>query len=373
MYLALFFTVFFTTQAIAVTDPAKKNKLRVGAIFPLTGSLSAYGKEALAGLEVAVKLTANQQGYQHIDVELLVRDSASSAKLAAKHATELIDKHYVHAFIGSVSSAATLSIAKVAQEKQKLHIVPISTATTVTKMGSHIYRSCVTDGYLGAVLAKFAVDNLKKRRAAILLEEGFSNRESAVARFRRYFQQHGGIIVEQLTYNRETLKRALRKIALQAPEIILLPTSYRVARNIISQAQRMKIQANFLGINNWKTTDNNTLTTSSRHFYVSHFSASVQTTNPAVAEFITVFEQANNRQPSEFAAMSYDALVILVDAVRRAGSVRAFPLLANLSRSKNVQGLLGDSSIDPNRNAIKPTFVVGLDGSVHNIPPIFHY
>ena len=159
-----------------------------------------------------------------IEVELLIRDSASHTKTAGDLAESLIKEHHVHALIGAISSAATLEIARVAQRNQKLLIVPVSTASTITRMGSHIFRSCVTDGYQGAVLAKFALNNLQKKRAAILLEEGFSHMETIAQQFRSYLQNHGGTIVEQLTLNPSTTRAVLRKLAAHSPEVILLPS-----------------------------------------------------------------------------------------------------------------------------------------------------
>ena len=356
------------TQVSAVTGDKTTERLRVGVIYPLTGSLAKYGKEALAGIEVALEhALANDK---QVDIELLVRDSASSAKLAAEVAVDLIEQHHVHALIGAVSSAATLAIAKVAQEKQKIHIIPISSAAAMTKMGSHVFRSCVTDEYLGKVLARFAVNTLQKRRAAILLEEGFSYQEVVVASFRRYFQEHGGTVIEQLSFNHNTKNKILRLLAAKAPEVVLIPSTYRVARDVISQAQRLKVQANFLGLGDWQIQQRGApIVSDSMHYYVSHFSAA--DTNASVTKFITDFKLATGRNPSEFAAMSYDALAILKNAVQRAGSVRPFPLLANLSRLRNIPGLLGKTSVDRDRNAIKPTYVFGLDGTAHFINPIW--
>ncbi|MDE3270205.1 MAG: ABC transporter substrate-binding protein [Pseudomonadota bacterium] len=360
-----------TTGTINTTQANQTTKrLRVGVIYPLTGSLAKYGKEALAGVELALEhIMRDAQGH-NIAIELLVRDNASSAKLAASIAMELITKHHVQALIGAVSSAATLEVAKVAQEKQKIHIIPISSAAAITKMGSHVFRSCVTDDYLGKVLAKFAVSNLQKRRATILLEEGFSYQEVVVASFRRYFQEHGGTVIEQLSFNHTNKTKILRLLAAKSPEVVLLPSTYRVARDVISQAQRLKVQASFLGIGDWQIKQRGaSIVSDSMHYYASHFSAG--DTSASVIKFLTDFKLATGREPSEFAAMSYDALLMLNNAVQRAGSVRSFPLLANLSRLRNSAGLLGKTSVDRDRNAIKPAYVFGLDGTSHYVDPIW--
>ena len=217
------------------------DKLKVGVIMPLTGALAPYGKDAVAGIQMA----SNQPS--SLEVELLIRDNQSSARLAGQLAKELIDKHRVQALIGAISSSATQAIALTAQQRQRVHIVPVSSAETITKMGSHIFRSCVSDSYRGAVLAKFAIDTLQKKRAAILIEENsIKTIEPVATSFRRYLQNHGGMVVEQLTFNHKTRNSVLRRLASQSPGVILLPSSYRLASTVIAQARRFGITATFL-------------------------------------------------------------------------------------------------------------------------------
>ena len=246
----LIFSILFAVSPIVAKDIGR---LKVGVIFPLSGSLAAYGSDAVAGLKIAAAQELNGNRSARIEVDLLIRDSGSSAKVAADLAENLIKEHHVHALIGSLTSAATLAIAKVAQQNQRLHVVPISTASSITRIGPYIFRSCVTNGYQGKALAKFTLDNLQKQRAAILLEEGFTHMEMIVAQFRRYFQSHGGTVMEQLTFNTKTSKAVLKKLAAQSPQVVLLPSSRQVAQRIIAQARRLRMTAAFLGIATGKT------------------------------------------------------------------------------------------------------------------------
>ena len=359
----LLIITILTTLPSAAKDIGR---LKVGVIFPLSGSLAAYGNDAVAGLKIAAAQELNGNNTARTAVDLLIRDSGSSAKVAADLAATLIKEHHVHAIIGSLTSAATLAIAKVAQQHQRLHIVPISTASSITKIGPHIFRSCVTNGYQGIALAKFALDNLQKQRAAILLEEGFTHMETIAAQFRRYFQSHGGTVMEQLTFNTKTSKSVLRKLAAQSPQVVLLPSSRPVAQRIIAQARRLRMPATFLGIGNWQAQDAKKNT---QHFFVSHFSSDDTQLN--TAKFTTRFKLQNQRTPSEFAAMAYDSLALLLNAVQRARSTRTYPVRNNLAGTRNFIGLVGKISIDRHRNAIKPVFVIGLDRSLHKIVPVW--
>lgn len=341
------------------------DKLKVGVIMPLTGALAPYGKDAVAGIEMASKQPAS------LEVELLIRDNQSTTRLAGQLASELIAKHRVQALIGAISSSATQAIARIAQQQQRVHIVPVSSAEAITKMGSHVFRSCVSDSYRGAVLAKFAIDTLQQKRAAILVEESnIRTIEPVAASFRRYLQNHGGMVVEQLTFNRKTRNSVLRRLASQSPGVILLPSSYRVASTVIAQARRFGVRASFLSTIPWTTAPQRGRQ-KTMHYYLRHFS--VDDSYAAVTRFTTQFKLQHQRVPSEFAALSYDALGLLVDAAQRAKSTRIFPLLANLSRTKNFLALSSELAINRQRTAVKATYVVGLDRSVHKIAPLAVY
>ena len=353
------------------TAAAKQiGRLKVGAIFPLSGALAAYGSDAVAGLKIAAAQELSGNRALRTEIDLLIRDSGSSAKIAADLAESLIKEHHVHVVIGAISSAATLAIAKVAQQHQRLHVVPVSTASSITRIGPYIFRSCVTNGYQGTVLAKFALDNLQKRRAAILLEEGFTHMETIAAQFRRYFQSHGGTVVEQLTFNTKTSKAVLRKLAAQSPQVVLLPSAWQAAQRIFTQARQLRLQTVFLGSSDWHDSRGATPAAASHnHYFTSHFSP--DDAQLGVANFTTRFKLQNQRAPSEFAAMAYDALALLIDAVQRARSTRTYPLRNNLAGTRNFVGLVGKISIDRHRNAIKPMFVVGLDRSLHRMAPVW--
>lgn len=362
----LVFALLGTSPALSAKEIGR---LKVGVIFPLSGALAAYGSDAVAGLKIAAKQELRGNTPLRTEVDLLIRDSGSSAKVAADLAESLIKEHHVHALIGSVSSAATLAIARVAQRNERLHIVPVSTASAITRIGPYVFRSCVTNGYQGTVLAKFALDKLQKRRAAILLEEGFTHMETIAEQFRRYFQDHGGTVVEQLTFSTKTSSSVLRKLAAHSPQVVLLPASRRVAQRLITRAKRLRMQAVFLGVGNWHDGNATTAVRNGEHFFVSHFSP--DDAQLAAAKFTTHFKLQNQRSPSEFAAMAYDSLALLLDAVQRARSTRTYPLRNNLAGTKNFPGLVGKISIDRNRNAIKPVFIVGLDRSLHKIAPVW--
>ena len=364
----LLIIALFASQTIVAKDIGR---LKVGVIFPLSGALAAYGSDAVAGLKIAAAQELSGNRAVRTEVDLLIRDSGSSAKVAADLAESLIKEHHVHALIGSLTSAATLAIAKVAQQHRRLHIVPISTASSITRIGPYIFRSCVTNGYQGTALAKFTLDNLQKQRAAILLEEGFTHMETIAAQFRRYFQSHGGTVMEQLTFNNKTSKAVLRKLAAQSPQVVLLPSSRQVAQRLIAQASRLRMKAIFLGIGDWHAKDNVVAAVPNNkhtHFFATHFSP--DDTQLATAKFTTRFKLQNQREPSEFAAMAYDSLALLIDAVQRARSTRTYPLRNNLAGTRNFLGLIGKISIDRYRNAIKPVFIVGLDRSLHKIAPV---
>jgi branched-chain amino acid transport system substrate-binding protein len=72
------------------------------------------------------------------------------------------------------------------------------------------------------------------------------------------------------------------------------------------------------------------------------------------------------KDPDAFAALSYDALSLLADAIQRANSVESEKVRAALAATASFPGVTGGISIDSNRNAIKPGVIFKFEDAKYN-------
>src|SRR5258705_10935722 len=103
-------------------------------------------------------------------LEILSEDDEGRPEKAATVVTKLIDQDRVVALIGEVAWGNTIAAAPNAQEAKVPMISPSSTNPKVTQVGDYIFRVCFIDPFQGEVMAKFAANTLKAKKAAILFD-----------------------------------------------------------------------------------------------------------------------------------------------------------------------------------------------------------
>ena len=152
-----------TTQETTTGD------ILVGMYGSLTGDGASFGQSSREGTELAVDEINNAGGLLGgRKIRLLVEDDQSKPEEASNAVTKLITQDKVVAVLGEVASRRSLAAAPVAQNYQVPMITPASTNERVTEVGDYIFRVCFIDPFQGEVLAKFAYNDLKARKVAIL-------------------------------------------------------------------------------------------------------------------------------------------------------------------------------------------------------------
>ena len=141
----------------------------VGMYGSLTGDGASFGQSSVEGAQLAVEEINTAGGVLGgRKIRLLVEDDQSRPEEASSAVTKLITQDKVVAVLGEVASRRTLAAAPVAQKYQIPMITPASTNERVTQVGDYIFRVCFIDPFQGEVLAKFAYNDLKARKVAVL-------------------------------------------------------------------------------------------------------------------------------------------------------------------------------------------------------------
>src|SRR5205085_11167937 len=120
------------------------------------------------GVQLAVEEINAAGGVGGKKIELVIEDDQGRTEQAKTVISKLINQDKVQAVLGEVASSNSLAAAPVAQEAKIPMITPSSTNPRVTETGDYISRTCFIDPFQGSVMAKFAVNSLKAKTAAIL-------------------------------------------------------------------------------------------------------------------------------------------------------------------------------------------------------------
>jgi branched-chain amino acid transport system substrate-binding protein len=345
---------------------SKSDEIVVGHYASLTGSEATFGQSTDNGIKMAIDEINAAGGVNGKKFRLITYDDKSDAREAATAVTRLVTNDQVTAVLGEVASKLSLEGAPICQKNGVPMITPSSTNPKVTDVGDMIFRVCFIDPFQGFVCAKFARENLKARKAAILYDQSQTYSVGLQAEFEKAFVQLGGQITTKEAYQKgeQDFTSLLTSIRSTKPDIIFIPGYYNDVGTIANQARKLDIKIPLLGGDGWESPKLAEIGGDAINgcYYSNHYSP--QDPTPRVQEFIQKYKKRNGTTPDSMAALAYDATQILRNAITRAGSLSGAAIAAELAKTKDFDGVTGKITIDEHRNAVKSAVILEMKNGV---------
>jgi len=344
--------------------PATRNNIKVGAFLSLTGATSAYGVSAANAIKLAADEVNRSGGIEGKQIELEIEDDQSNTQQVPDVVNHLIKEHKVHALIAEPVSTRAMLAAPIAQQNQIVMISSASVKPELTMQGDYIFRACFISSTEGDAIAKFAVDHLKAKRAAIILDDKNDYAVVLAGFFADSLKKRGGQIVSEQKYeaNAADLSTQMNAIKTAAPDIVFAPGFYTTAPVVAREVKKAGIKATLIGSDGWDSP--NLLAAGSEPFegvyFANHFWAGND--DPLVQKFVADYRAKYGVEPDAGSATAYDAARMLFDAFRRAKSTDSTAVRNALAQTKDFPGVTGKITLDPNRNAQVPVYMLRIEG-----------
>ena len=371
IFLGPFFAFLATFLLSACADQAHQQNdiVKIGLIVELTGDMPAVGASSKNAAELAVD-EVNAEGGISINgksypVELVIEDNASKSDQSVAAANKLISQDNVVAIIGPNASLGAIPAAEIAEYNQTLLITPWSTNPKTTlnsnsgKPKNYVFRACYTDPFEGRVLARFATETLKAKKAAVFFDVASEAPKSQADLFRQTFEELGGSIIAFETYTTgdRDFSAQLTKIKNAAPDIVFLPAYYSDVGLIAQQARRAGIGQPLLGSDAWSSPELIKLSDGAVEgcYFANHYASDMAT--PAAQKFISAYADRYGNTPDDVAALTYDALGLLFEALRKSPSLERKAVRDAMAKISDYAGVTGDirytnGSGDPIKSAV---------------------
>ncbi len=369
----LFALFLITTLLIGIACERRGNATNGGGTGPilvgyygdLSGRTSSFGQSTKNGVEMAADEINKAGGIIGRTVQIITEDDQGEPNKAATVVTKLINQDKVQALLGEVASSNSLAAAPKAQEAKVPMISPSSTNPAVTQVGDYIFRVCFIDPFQGEVMAKFSANNLKAKRAAILYDFNSDYSRGLYQFFKKSFISLGGQIVSEQSYTQGDRDFSGQLTAIRAvnPDVIYVPGYYGEVGVISNQTKQLGIKAPLLGGDGWDAPQLWQLGGASLNgnYISNHYS--VDDPSPAIRKFVADYKARYNILPDALAALGYDSMKVLADAIKRAGTAESAKLRDAIAQTNGFPGVTGMISIDKDRNAVKPAVVLKLENS----------
>ncbi len=340
------------------------NEIWVGEYGSMTGSESTFGVSTHKGILMALDEVNKAGGINGKKIQLKSYDDQGQAAEAVTIITKLITQDKVSLILGEVASSRSIAAGTVAQQYKIPMVSPSSTNPKVTQVGDYIFRVCFIDPFQGSVMAKFAINNLKLKKAAIFRDIKADYSVGLANFFVDEYKKMGGEIVADVSYSGGDMdfKSQLTSIKGKNPDVLFIPGYYTEVGLVARQARELGLKAVLLGGDGW---DSEKLTEIGGDavvggYFSNHYSH--EDKSPVVQNFVAQFKARYGEVPSGLAAQGYDAAMVAVDAMKRATEMSPKAFREALAQTKNFQGVTGMITINEERNAVKPAVVLKVVG-----------
>jgi branched-chain amino acid transport system substrate-binding protein len=334
--------------------------IKVGEFASLTGKEATFGQMSHNGTLMAIEEANSAGGALGKKLTLIWEDDQSKAGEASTVVKKLIASDGVVAVLGEVASSRSMEAAPICQQNKIPMISPSSTNVRLTELGDYIFRVCFTDEFQGKLLASFARKTLKASNVAVLTDTKSDYSVGLTRDFVNPFTGAGGKIVAEQKYNGgdKDFKGQLTAIKAANPEAIIITGYYTDVGLIAKQARQLGITVPLFGGDGWESSKLIEIGGAEVEgtYFSTHFSPEEK--NPAVENFVKKFQAKYSQTPDAMAALGYDSAMVLIEAMKRAGTTDGPKLREAIAGTKDHSGITGKITLDDHRNASKAAVIL---------------
>jgi branched-chain amino acid transport system substrate-binding protein len=342
--------------AVAISAPAAHaaDTVKIGLSAPLTGDWAEYGNDFKRSVTLVIDKANREGGVNGKKLELVIADSRGDAKESVLIAEKFVADPAVIAQIGDFSSSSTMAAAPVYEQAKMVQISPTASHQDWTKKGEYMFRVVATQGYEGPYNARWAVNDLKKKKIATI----YINNDWGVDA-NKYFvaeaKKLGADIVaeEAFTPGEKDFSAIISKLKRLEPDLVYMPTFYADFTAIMNQAERARYKPVVLA--NSSLFSAKTLELGGKAVEGSMIPVNYFTTDPrpAAQAFTKEYKALYGTEPNQFAALAYDAAGVLVAALKSVGTDSRAKVREGLIGLKGYEGATGPISYAEGRDPAK--------------------
>ena len=342
---------------------ASGDSITIGTVTTNSGTAAAYGEAEVKGFELAVSEINAKGGINGKKVKLESMDDKGDATEASNAFNKLSGDNNVLAVAGPTISATTAAVAPLADQAKLVTIAPAATSDSI-ETGNYLFRTCFKDSYQGEVAARFAAENLKVKKVAVLYGTGDPYSSGVGEAFAKAAEKLGLEVVDKESSSSADdteYSAQLQKIQASGAELLYAPYYYSVAGPyIIPQARSVGFEGYVMGPDGYdglKLTGDKSQY--NKTYYTTHYSAD-DNTNTKVQDFIKSYKEKNNAEPNTFAALGYDTIYMLKQAIEKAGKNATREDVRNAVTGMNFDGVTGKFTMDKSGSPTKSVIVLEM-------------
>jgi branched-chain amino acid transport system substrate-binding protein len=327
--------------------------------------VKTFGESARNGVLMAIEAANSTGGINGKQIKVIASDDKNDPMETANAGSKLIDMDAVVAIIGALTSKCSVPLSDKCQASRVPMISPSSTNPKVTvgedgKRKDFVFRACFIDPFQGKVAAKFAIDSLKVKTAAVMYDVGNDYSKGLADFFREAFEERGGTITAFESYAKDDVdfSAILTKLKRQSPDVLFVPDYYNKVGLVAKQVRQLGITAKLLGGDGWDSPEMLKIGGEAIHggYFTNHYSP--DDPRPEVQDWVNKYQAKYGQRPDAMATLGHDAALLLIEALKTAAKPAPKDIRDAMAQIKDFPCVSGNVSFDEWGNPIKSAAVL---------------
>lgn len=347
--------------------------IRIGALFGVTGGMSSIDGPGLNGFQLAADQINAAGGVLGRPIEVVAVDGKSDQTATTSATSEMIDVHGVVAIGGLNDSTFALAAGPIAQAAGIPFVTSGATLPTLPEqVGDYFFMVPFGDDTQAHADADFGMKNLGGKSAWLLVDQAYDYTTALAAFFKERWEANGGTIALEDIYNSGDTDFSAQIARLKEldpqPDVLFVAAIPNEAGITTKQIRDAGLTQPILSGDGFDTpliaevagenADN--------VYYSTH--ASLDNPSEVVQNFVGAYEaEYGNRPENAFAALGYDAMNLIADAITRAGSADPAAIRDALAATQGFQAVTGTISYpEGQRKPSKTVTIIQVQDGVYS-------
>jgi|EndMetStandDraft_8_1072994.scaffolds.fasta_scaffold55096_3 branched-chain amino acid transport system substrate-binding protein len=322
--------------------------IKIGGGFALTGDESALDLPASNGANLAVKQLNAAGGVNGSQIDFIVHDSQYKMDVTAQTAKQFVEQDKVPVFIGYTDTDSVLAAGPTFQAAKVPFITAGATSPKIpTQVGDMMFLACFGDNVQAAVGAEYSYKTFG-HNAYFLWDKGVEYTTLLGSYFKSRFTELGGTIALEDSYDDKAsdFSAQITKIKALSPQ----PDFYYVAAMpynigpLVKQFRDAGITGPIVGGDGYDTPDLVKVAGAAAEnvFFTTHALMDATAGTEGIKKFMADYKAEYGNDPENaFAALGYDTLMLMADAIKRAGSTDSAAVKSAIESTSNFPGITG--------------------------------
>ena len=347
-----------------------QRELKVAVAAPFTGNAAAFGEMIKRGAELREKEINDAGGINGMKLTLLFEDDAGRDAEASLVAERIANNLQILAVVGHFNSSCSLAGKPIYKRAGIVELSPGSTNVTVCEGSDWTFRNLYRDDFQGQFIARYIDEVLTDLQSVAVFFDNDDYGRGLRNAFVEEAEKIGLNLVADEAYERDStnFKAQLTSIKAKNPDAIFISGLYGQAGLIVKQGRETGITAQFFGADGIDSPDFLTIAGPAAEGTYLTTPFTFGAAGEDAQQMATNFETLHGVAPDTWAALTYDAVGMIAEALEKTYNPEAFVKdnrkairdhLASLDTpEEGYKGVTGLTYFDKNGDTVnKPAYV----------------